>query len=75
LFLISNFIYFIYLENFINQYTSLKKTPHLHHHKQIIVRLYKFADFFGNVICRFVVRDLGILADKYLKKGSHWIVE
>ncbi|EXX70740.1 hypothetical protein RhiirA5_458830 [Rhizophagus irregularis] len=63
------------VENYIKQYTSLKKAPHLHHHKQIIVRLYKFADFLGNVICRFVVRDLGILADKYLKKGSHWIVE
>ncbi|GBC09423.1 hypothetical protein RclHR1_08850006 [Rhizophagus clarus] len=63
------------VENYINQYTSLKKVPQLHHHKQIIVRLYKFADFFGNVICRFVVRDLGILVDKYLKKGSHWIVE
>ncbi|CAG8455350.1 10093_t:CDS:2 [Paraglomus occultum] len=33
------------------------------------------ADFFGNVICRFVVKDLGILIDKYVKRGGHWLTD
>ena len=69
-----SFFYF-YLENYIHHFSSLKSPLHHHHHKQIIVRLHKFSDFFGNVICRFVIRDLGILTDKYLKKGSQWIIE
>ncbi|CAI2163092.1 5909_t:CDS:2 [Funneliformis geosporum] len=52
------------VENYIRHFTSLQ-APYHHHHKQILSRLHKFADFFGNVICRFVVKDLGVLTDKY----------
>lgn len=37
------------------------------------VRLRRCSEFFGNVVCRFVVRDLGILVDKYVKRGATWV--
>ncbi|CAG8444760.1 16863_t:CDS:2 [Funneliformis mosseae] len=62
------------VENYIRHFSSLN-APYHQHHKQIVARLHKFADFFGNVICRFVVKDLGVLTDKYVKKASLWITE
>ncbi|KAM0347417.1 hypothetical protein ACHAPU_004938 [Fusarium lateritium] len=32
------------------------------------------AEFFGFYICRFVLSDLGMLLDKYLKRGSEWVL-
>ncbi|WPH00161.1 Hypothetical protein R9X50_00298400 [Acrodontium crateriforme] len=32
------------------------------------------AEFFGFYICRFVLADIGTLMDKYLKKGSEWVL-
>ncbi|CAG8611927.1 12720_t:CDS:2 [Gigaspora margarita] len=61
-------------EKYIRHFGSMK-APHHANHSRIVTRLFKFADYFGNVLCRFVVKDLGILADKYVKKGSHWITE
>ncbi|PTB43938.1 hypothetical protein M441DRAFT_77087 [Trichoderma asperellum CBS 433.97] len=32
------------------------------------------AEFFGFYICRFVLADLGLLLDKFLKRGSEWVL-
>ncbi|KAL6874867.1 hypothetical protein J3F83DRAFT_728929 [Trichoderma novae-zelandiae] len=32
------------------------------------------AEFFGFYICRFVLADLGLLLDKFLKRGSEWVM-
>jgi len=31
------------------------------------------AEFFGLYICRFVLADVTILLDKFLKKGTEWV--
>ncbi|KPV72939.1 uncharacterized protein RHOBADRAFT_55598 [Rhodotorula graminis WP1] len=35
--------------------------------------LRKSSEFFAHVICRFVLRDTGILLDKYVKRGGAWL--
>lgn len=32
------------------------------------------AEFFGFYICRFVLTDISMLLDKYIKKGSEWVL-
>ncbi|KAK8079154.1 hypothetical protein PG994_002961 [Apiospora phragmitis] len=32
------------------------------------------AEFFGFYICRFVLGDLGLLLDKFVKRGSEWVM-
>ncbi|OBT48525.1 hypothetical protein VE00_01283 [Pseudogymnoascus sp. WSF 3629] len=32
------------------------------------------AEFFGFYICRFVLTDIGMLLDKFLKRGSEWVL-
>ena len=32
------------------------------------------AEFFGFYVCRFVLADLGILLDKYVKRGTEWVL-
>ncbi|KAG5930154.1 hypothetical protein E4U42_002894 [Claviceps africana] len=32
------------------------------------------AEFFGFYICRFVLADLGMLLDKFIKRGSEWVL-
>ncbi|KAF4976443.1 hypothetical protein FZEAL_6881 [Fusarium zealandicum] len=32
------------------------------------------AEFFGFYVCRFVLADLGILLDKFIKRGSEWVL-
>ncbi|KAK2762772.1 hypothetical protein FQN54_000946 [Arachnomyces sp. PD_36] len=32
------------------------------------------ADFFGFYICRFVLNDIGIMLDKFIKRGSEWVL-
>lgn len=32
------------------------------------------AEFFGFYICRFVLTDVGIMLDKYIKRGSEWVM-
>ncbi|KAI9736815.1 MAG: hypothetical protein M1818_005866 [Claussenomyces sp. TS43310] len=32
------------------------------------------AEFFGFYICRFVLNDVGLLLDKFIKRGSEWVV-
>ncbi|GAA5843821.1 hypothetical protein JCM11251_001812 [Rhodosporidiobolus azoricus] len=35
--------------------------------------LRRASEFFGTVICRFVLRDTGVLLDKYVKRGGAWL--
>ncbi|KAG5978876.1 hypothetical protein E4U55_005816 [Claviceps digitariae] len=32
------------------------------------------AEFFGFYVCRFVLVDLGLLLDKFIKRGSEWVL-
>ncbi|QPG98209.1 hypothetical protein C2857_007373 [Epichloe festucae Fl1] len=32
------------------------------------------AEFFGFYVCRFVLTDLGMLLDKFIKRGSEWVL-
>ncbi|TVY20281.1 hypothetical protein LARI1_G000784 [Lachnellula arida] len=32
------------------------------------------AEFFGFYICRFVLTDIGLLLDKFIKRGSEWVL-
>lgn len=32
------------------------------------------AEFFGFYVCRFVLTDLGMLLDKFIKRGSEWVM-
>ena len=32
------------------------------------------AEFFGFIVCRFVLADIGLMLDKYIKRGSEWVL-
>jgi hypothetical protein len=32
------------------------------------------AEFFGFYICRFVLSDLGMMMDKFIKRGTEWVL-
>lgn len=32
------------------------------------------SEFFGFFICRFVLTDLTVLLDKFIKRGSEWVL-
>ena len=32
------------------------------------------AEFFGFYICRFVLNDISMLLDKFIKRGSEWVL-
>ena len=32
------------------------------------------AEFFGFYVCRFVLADLGLLVDKFVKRGTEWVL-
>ncbi|TAQ89418.1 hypothetical protein B7494_g2299 [Chlorociboria aeruginascens] len=32
------------------------------------------AEFFGFYVCRFVLTDIGLLLDKFIKRGSEWVL-
>ncbi|GAA5938654.1 uncharacterized protein JCM15063_005381 [Sporobolomyces koalae] len=36
-------------------------------------QLRRASEFFGTVICRFVLKDIGLLLDKYVKRGGAWL--
>lgn len=42
---------------------------------QIELRLKRSSEFFASVVLTWVVRDLGLLLDKYVKKGEKWLAE
>ncbi|KAJ1310220.1 hypothetical protein OPQ81_006962 [Rhizoctonia solani] len=43
--------------------------------KQIDARLQHSSEFFATVVLTFVVRDLGLLLDKFVKKTERWLEE
>jgi len=47
--------------------------PDLRH--QIETRLKRSSEFFASVVLTWVIRDLGLLLDKYVKKGEKWLEE
>ncbi|KAF8334004.1 uncharacterized protein EI90DRAFT_3050620 [Cantharellus anzutake] len=47
--------------------------PDLRH--QIETRLRRSSEFFASVVLTWVIRDLGLLLDKYVKKGEKWLEE
>lgn len=42
---------------------------------QIEARLKRTSEFFCSVVIAFVIQDLGLLLDKYAKKGEKWLNE
>jgi len=42
---------------------------------QIEQRFRRAADFFGSVICKFVMRDIGLLLDKHVKRAGVTLLE
>ena len=32
------------------------------------------AEFFGFYVCRFVMNDIGLMLDKFIKRGSEWVL-
>ncbi|GAA5953609.1 hypothetical protein JCM3765_006917 [Sporobolomyces pararoseus] len=36
-------------------------------------QLRRASEFFGTVVCRFVMKDVGLLLDKYVKRGGAWL--
>lgn len=32
------------------------------------------SEFFGFFICRIILADVGLLLDKYLKRGTEWVL-
>jgi len=47
--------------------------PDIRH--QVELRLKRSSEFFASVVLTWVVRDLGLLLDKYVKKGEKWLAE
>lgn len=52
--------------------------PGLKHSSQTLVGLElstrHAAEFFGFYICRFVLNDIGMMLDKFIKRGSEWVL-
>ncbi|SCZ92375.1 BZ3500_MvSof-1268-A1-R1_Chr5-2g07816 [Microbotryum saponariae] len=42
---------------------------------QMALRLKRLSEFFGGMICRFILRDIGMLVDKYVKRAGVWFSE
>jgi len=42
---------------------------------QLEARFKRTSEFFASVVLTFVMRDLGLLLDKYARKGEKWLVE
>ncbi|GAA5903390.1 hypothetical protein JCM5296_005636 [Sporobolomyces johnsonii] len=49
---------------------DLLPTPDKHRLER---QLRRASEFFGQVVCRFVMRDVGVLLDKYVKRGGAWL--
>ncbi|KAI5296559.1 hypothetical protein KEM52_000254 [Ascosphaera acerosa] len=42
-------------------------------HVGLVLGLNRASDFFAYYICRFILNDLGLMMDKYLKRAAEWI--
>ena len=52
--------------------------PGLRHTSQTLVGLElstrHAAEFFGFYVCRFALNDIGLMIDKFIKRGSEWVM-
>ena len=51
---------------------GLKRSSQTHIGIELIAR--HAAEFFGFWVCRFVLTDVGIMLDKFIKRGSEWVL-
>ncbi|KAG9066306.1 hypothetical protein KI688_001529 [Linnemannia hyalina] len=60
------------LEAMIRHYSALSP---FHTHIQILNRLRRMCDIFNQVFCAFVIRDMGELMGKYVKRVGAWVAD
>ncbi|KAH7042332.1 hypothetical protein BKA57DRAFT_495740 [Linnemannia elongata] len=60
------------LEAMIRHYSALSP---FHTHIQILNRLRRMCDVFNQVFCAFVIRDMGELMGKYVKRVGAWVAD
>lgn len=62
----------------LDQIAQQVEDPGLKHSSQTLVGLElstrHAAEFFGFYICRFALNDIGIMLDKFIKRGSEWVL-
>lgn len=62
----------------IDQIIRQVEDPGLKHSSQTHVGLELSArhasEFFGFIVCRFVLADIGIMLDKFIKRGTEWVL-
>ncbi|EYE97307.1 uncharacterized protein EURHEDRAFT_451481 [Aspergillus ruber CBS 135680] len=62
----------------IDQIAQQVEDPGLKHSSPTLVGLElstrHAAEFFGFYICRFVLNDVGLMLDKFIKRGSEWVL-
>ena len=51
---------------------GLRATSQTHVGLELSVR--HAAEFFSFYVCRFVLADIGILMDKFIKRGTEWVL-
>ncbi|KAF9971006.1 hypothetical protein BGZ73_006113 [Actinomortierella ambigua] len=61
-----------FLESLLRHYNSLGPYQT---HIQIVNRLRRLCDFLGIVVCAFVIRDMGELMGKYVKRVGAWVAD
>lgn len=66
------------LDDFLDQIARQVEDPGLRHQDKTQVGLElstrHAAEFFAFYICRFVLQDLTMLLDKFIKRGSEWVL-
>lgn len=40
----------------------------------LVLSMRHAAEFFGFFVCRFVMLDVSMMLDKYIKRGSEWVL-
>ncbi|KKK13846.1 hypothetical protein ARAM_001547 [Aspergillus rambellii] len=62
----------------LDQIAQQVEDPGLRHSSKTLVGLElstrHAAEFFGFYICRFALNDIGIMLDKFIKRGSEWVL-
>lgn len=66
------------LTDLLDQIAQQVEDPGLKHSSQTLVGLElstrHAAEFFGFYVCRFVLNDITMMLDKFIKRGSEWIL-
>ena len=69
---------FTNVSGFVDQIARQVEDPGLKHSSQTHVGLElcarHAAEFFAFYICRFVFADIGLMLDKFIKRGSEWVL-